>query len=212
MRKTGDDSYEIRTVLPGTACLLRDPPSPVELPCDLTQRAFVRTYVSRHGAQLGAPQFATGQVTDNTVNGQQKHGFFTHPPNQGRTLLEFPMVLPAGRITFRASVGLRDGSISEGCLFLVSVTGHELVRTLIEPGAWHDLHLCLRDPPHHLLGMAEYAPGLVFAVQDQGRHVDATQVQKVELVDGIVDLEVLFLGHLAHAVPAIVPRGLVLAH
>jgi len=140
VRALGDSRYSIGTRFPGDVYLLNAQPGAVAAPCDLTQTPFARLYASHQGTALHGPQFASGEVGSNTVGGVEKHGFFAHPPDRGQTRLEFPLALPEEPVEFRADVGLRDGSKSDGCLFIVEVTGQEVARKLVVPGKWHEVN------------------------------------------------------------------------
>ncbi|MBU0606564.1 MAG: hypothetical protein KKI08_01705, partial [Armatimonadetes bacterium] len=138
-RQTAPHTLEIATTFPGTICLLNRPLQEIALPCDLTGLKFLKTFVAPDGTILTNPQYAAAAISDETVGGVKKHGFFAHPPSQGQTRMDFPVRLPAGVRRFSASVGLRDGSKSDGCLFILEVTGRELARKLMLPGRWEEL-------------------------------------------------------------------------
>ena len=139
LREVGPRTYEIDAVFPGTLYLSQVAPQLVDLPCDLTKLPLIRSYVSHRGTALQTPQHASGHVAANTVNDVSRPGFFAHPPDQGQTRLEFPIQLPARPASFHAAVGLRDGSVSEGCLFIIEVSGKEVARQLVVPGQWHEM-------------------------------------------------------------------------
>jgi hypothetical protein len=138
-RELAPHQYEISTTFPGAIYLLNLPLQPVALPGDLTTLNFVRSYLSPEGLSLNNPQYATASVADTTVGGVTKHGFFAHPPSQGQTRMDFPLRLPAEVRRFTCQVGLRDGSKSEGCLFIIEVTGQEVARKRMLPGKWEEL-------------------------------------------------------------------------
>lgn len=144
VRRTGPARYEVEAVLPGAVYLLGREPEALALPADLVTLPFALNFVADTGVQLVAPQHAAAAPGEGTVDGVTRRGFTAHPPNRGRTLMEFPLVLPPEARRFRASVGLRDGSLSRGCLFIVQVSGEEAARRSVMPGAWHDLEADLR--------------------------------------------------------------------
>ncbi|MEN6343726.1 MAG: DUF6259 domain-containing protein [Armatimonadia bacterium] len=131
--------YLVRAPLPGSVYLLKRKPQAVSLPCDLTGCSFSLLFLTQGGQQLTAPQYAAGAVGEASVLGLQRRGFTAHPPNRGRTLMEFPLQMPQRPALFRAEVGLREGSLSDGCLFVVEVSGKEVARKLIVPGQWETL-------------------------------------------------------------------------
>lgn len=139
VRQSGPGRYEVEAVLPGAVYLLGREPDALTLPSDLTALPFALSFVAETGVQLVAPQYAGGAPGEGTVGGVTRRGFNAHPPNRGRTLMEFPVLLPPEARRFHASIGLRDGSLSRGCLFIVQVSGEEVARRSILPGGWHDL-------------------------------------------------------------------------
>jgi hypothetical protein len=92
------------------------------------------TFSGDDGSQLTSPQYAGGAVEEANVAGVTLRGISIHPANQGSTTLDFPLVLPARPVRFRAQVGLRVGSESEGCVFAVRVNGQEVARQRMLPG------------------------------------------------------------------------------
>lgn len=136
-------TYQLQCALPGTVYLLNRPLQDVVLPADLTQLSFIRSFLSPSGSPLINPQYANAGVGDAAVGGVTKHGFNVHPPQQGQTRMDFPVRLPADLCHFRCAVGLRDGSKSEGCSFIVEVNGRELARQSMLPGKWQALDVDL---------------------------------------------------------------------
>lgn len=137
--QTTGDTLRVASVFPGSIFLLNRPLQPVSLPCDLTGLQFIPTFVDANGTALTNPQYATAVVQDTTVGGVTKRGFFAHPPSHGQTRMDFPVTLPANVQRLTVSAGLRDGSKSQGCLFIVEATGQELARKLMLPGQWQEL-------------------------------------------------------------------------
>lgn len=140
---TGPQTYRLECALPGTVYLLNRPLQDVALPADLTQLSFLRSFVSPSGAPLISPQYAAAAVGGAAVGGVAKQGFSTHPPQQGQTRMDFPLRLPTDPCRLRCYVGLRDGSKSEGCSFIVEVNGQELARRSMLPGKWELLDVDL---------------------------------------------------------------------
>ena len=125
---------------PGTLILLKDPPQPVTLPLDLAKIPFLTTFISAAtGELLYQPQYAAATTGENTVGGVTRAGLFTHPPNEGLTEVAYPIVLPAEPAKLHCFVGLRDGSKSEGCGFIVKVNGQKVAYVHKVPGEWSEL-------------------------------------------------------------------------
>ncbi len=135
---TQHDQVQLITLTtPGTACLLRSEPPPVQLPVTLERDPDQMFVVLDSGRVASAAQFATVKPSVNVVGGVSKSGLLQHPPNHGRTMAAYLMRLPEQPARFTASIGLRDGSKSDGVRFRVEVNGSQLADHLITPGVWH---------------------------------------------------------------------------
>jgi hypothetical protein len=78
------------------------------------------------------------------VGNETRRALHEHPPNQGRTLVDYCLRLPAEPLALRASVGVRDGSKSTGVAFEVEVNGRRLFRREALPGRpWQPVELDL---------------------------------------------------------------------
>lgn len=139
----GPQTYRLHCALPGTIYLLNRPLQDVAVPSDLTEVSFIRSFVSPSGVPLLNPQYAAAGVADAAVGEVSKHGFSAHPPQQGQTRMDFPLRLPAEACRFRCAIGLRDGSKSAGCSFIVEANGQELARQSMLPGKWEALDVDL---------------------------------------------------------------------
>jgi hypothetical protein len=133
MTPAGENAFDVSMNLPGTLYLLKEQPQPVTVPLDLAATPFEMSFVSHSGAQLMSPQYADGSAGETEAAGVRRRGMHAHPPDNGATIMDFPMQLPAGPLTFRCTVGLRNDSKSEGCIFIVQVNGHEVARQRIVP-------------------------------------------------------------------------------
>jgi hypothetical protein len=64
-----------------------------------------------------------------------------HPPNFGRTYVDYYLRLPAttGKIGLEFAVALQDKSLSDGLIFLVEANCRELFRQKVTaPDGWHE--------------------------------------------------------------------------
>jgi hypothetical protein len=129
----------VETPLPGTVIFLDQPPDPVQLPLDPTRHPRHMLLISDSGQVLQKAQYAGAGSQATTVGGVGRKGLFVHPPDHGRTILMFPMTLPASPAEFRTWVGIRDGSRSDGVGFIVEVNGREAARRRMLPGKWEPL-------------------------------------------------------------------------
>jgi hypothetical protein len=136
---TGAGSASFNLQLPGSLILLREAPKPVALPLDLAKSPFLVTFLSENGQTLTNPQYASAVPESSTVGGVTRAGLFAHPPDHGTTNIDIPMTLPAGPVRFHAFIGLRDGSKSDGCGFIVKVSGKRVAYQHKLPGEWTEM-------------------------------------------------------------------------
>jgi hypothetical protein len=139
LTRTGD-TLTVSMQLPGSLILLKTPPTLVALPLDLAATPFILSFTSATGQLLERPQYASAGPGEASVGGVRRRGLSTHPPDHGTTSVDYPLVLPAGpAIRLRAFVGLREGSMSDGCVFLVKANGVQVARLRKLPGEWSEL-------------------------------------------------------------------------
>ncbi|MCP4639012.1 MAG: hypothetical protein GY851_01190, partial [bacterium] len=116
-----EDRIQAHAQFPGAVYLLKATPKTVALPLDMASASFRTTFLDGTGRQLDSPLHARATPGESTVGGVKKSGLFTHPPNQGRTVVDFALTLPEQPVEFHSFVGLRDGGESEGVVFSVEV-------------------------------------------------------------------------------------------
>lgn len=131
--------YVVRGPFPGAYFLLKEQPAEIRLPLEVASSEFTHTFTTNTGLELDSPQYATAVGAESTVGGVTRRGLFTHPPNEGRTIVDLAMTLPNQPAEFHAFVGIREGSKSVGVAFIVEANGIELKRERVMPGAWHEL-------------------------------------------------------------------------
>lgn len=135
-----DDRYFLRCAFPGAVFLTnRLPEEEARLPLDIASARFLTTFVSDTGMILESPQHAAAHPGSATVGGVERSGVFAHPPDHGRTVIDLPLRLPAQAADLHCYVGLRDGSKSDGVIFIVEANGSELAREIMLPGEWREV-------------------------------------------------------------------------
>jgi hypothetical protein len=131
--------YDVNTEMPGRVVFLWDKPRPVKPPLDLRKEPFTVS-ISANGAPAapGEP-FVGASVSEVACGGQKRPAIGAHPPNHGRTSVDYLLELPAATpVKLAFAVGLRDGSKSDGVLFIVEANGRELFRReLTHADGWH---------------------------------------------------------------------------
>ncbi len=135
-----NDTVSLDIPMPSGVCLVRDDPKPVSLPLSLVDRPYHESYVSDTGIPLKDPLYGYVGQSPRTIAGQTYDGFRTHPPDQGRVMADFPMVLPSTPAQFQSYVGLPEEAQSTGVLFRVEVNGKPLVERFALPeDGWQPL-------------------------------------------------------------------------
>jgi hypothetical protein len=131
--------FPIPATLPGEFFLLAPKPGGVTLPLSLSSLPLHKFFFLQPNLVVADALYAGAEWRDGTIGGQSRPGLFMHPPNFGRTEAVFPLKLPPQPALFQASIGILDGSFSNGALFLVKVNGTEVARMQKRPGSRSDL-------------------------------------------------------------------------
>ncbi len=126
-------------VVPGATVLLRTSPAPVTLPADLTRNPDDVFFVLDSGLVVDHALHAHAARRTIDVQGAGRSVLSVHPPNNGRTLAVFLLTLPAEPARLVTSVGLRDGSKSEGVDVSVMVNGRTGAPRRIRPGVLEEI-------------------------------------------------------------------------
>lgn len=141
--KAQGGSLRFPATVPGGCLLLRSRPDPVSIPFELRNARWWSVALRGGEALKDAPSFVRVALGSAKSGGVERRGFSAHPPDQGQSLLVFPMTLGKEKARLRVWIGLRDGSTSEGVVFRVEVNGQELVRRTMTPGGWQELEVDL---------------------------------------------------------------------
>lgn len=128
----------VHTTVPGRVAFLGGEPTSIGLPAPLTGVPFeFSATVDGRSARLPV-RYVTFTESDGSSEGEKRHGFAAHPPQKGRTYADFLLQLPATPAQLRFDAGIRDGSRTTGCRFLVEVNGVVQVDQLLNaPDGWH---------------------------------------------------------------------------
>jgi len=137
-------TLSVDTDIPGTVAFLPERPAVATLPIDLSRTPDQVFFVIESGRVVDSTFCAVARPGDNTVGGLARHGLFTHPPNNGRTIATYLFTLPSDPARLVTYVGLRDGSTSAGVEVSVEVNGQSCVSRMIHPGNWDMLEVDLR--------------------------------------------------------------------
>ncbi len=137
--RSAGKAQRVEAPLPGTVFFLDKQPELVRVPLDLAKHPWHLLLISDSGQAIPSAPFVGVSRQRNTVGGVAREGLFAHPPNHGRAVAIFPMSLPTAPAKFQTWVGIRDGSRSDGVVFLVEINGREVARRRIVPGKWESL-------------------------------------------------------------------------
>jgi hypothetical protein len=142
--KEAGNRYTIEGVFPGVFYLLKKFPVTAKLPLELPIVPFTPVFTTGDGEELFRPQHAQAIPAENIVGGVRRRGIFIHPPDNGRTIVDFILTLPLQPARFQCFTGIRDGSASEGIIFIIEINGIELLQKHVIPGKWHELRCDLK--------------------------------------------------------------------
>jgi hypothetical protein len=140
-QENGQYQYRCAPLLPGPVTALLQEATPVRLPCELAELPFIVSVLDATGSpSRSAPAFARVHPGKAASLGVERTGLHAHPPGSGQTVADFTLRLPAeGKPRLQFAVGIRDGSRSSGCRFLVRANGRTVWQTLVNKvDGWHE--------------------------------------------------------------------------
>jgi hypothetical protein len=145
-----DGRYEYRCTpsLPGPVTALLREPEMASVPGRLAEEPFLVSVLDANGnPTLSAPAFVGVHPGEGASLGVERPGLSAHPPSSGRTVADFAMQLPKNsRARLQFAVGIRDGSKSTGCRFLVLANGRTIWQLLVNKvDGWHEADVDLSD-------------------------------------------------------------------
>ncbi len=131
--------YDINMEMPGRVLLLSERPRTARLPVHLAEERFTTSFTVRDMPAKGPLPHAGAAPGAGKSSGEERKGLNAHPPDQGRTSADYALQLPhADKVTLSFAVALRDGSQSQGVIFIVEANGRELYRHRVtQPDGWH---------------------------------------------------------------------------
>jgi hypothetical protein len=69
-----------------------------------------------------------GNTSGEYLGGVGRRGIFVHPPDNGRTIVDFIKTQPLQPALFQCVAGIRDGSVSEGIICVVRFICQTVIR------------------------------------------------------------------------------------
>ena len=135
LRHIGSGHYTVEADLSKPVVIFLAPFSQINLPYNLRETQFAAGLQLDGIFRLGS-HYGSGDRRTATIDSIHKETIFAHPPN-GRTVLQFPLLLPQEPSTFSFSAGLEEGC-SEGVLFEVRLNGQPYFETFKDTFDWTD--------------------------------------------------------------------------
>lgn len=110
----------------------------VSPPFDLADAPF-EVKVVRANVEEEPSGYASCQRTVVSCGGVSRKGLFEHTPPSGTTCASFLLDLPQGAVELQTGIGIADGSLSTGVLFIVRVNFGEVSRVEMLPSYWKEI-------------------------------------------------------------------------
>lgn len=143
IRYSGQGQYFLETRLPVALIMLFEPVQLVKSPYNLRNAQFIAGLQYGGIFKIGSV-WGSGNLTGGTSGGISKETIFAHPPSNGKTVIQFPLRLPNSReIVFSFSMGLEDGSCSDGLDFSVLINGEPKLEHFTETPGWTNANISL---------------------------------------------------------------------
>lgn len=140
----GKGQYVLRAIMPGTIVIPFSEPVPLNLPCELLDVKFANHMVLADGIEKPAEKYAKAKIEDAVCAGEARRALYEHPPDMGRTIIDYWLRLPAKRCKLTTAIGIRDGSKSSGVKFEIEANGRQLFSRTLRPNTgWVPVELDL---------------------------------------------------------------------
>lgn len=133
----GAHIYRIALTLPNTITIPDGNPQAVLYPCRLAECPYTASALTSDGIETEPYSFASVSIGDASCKNETRRAIAIHPPEYGKTMADYYLILPAEPSKFVAAIGLKDGSKSTGAGFEVWVNGKQLFKeTLVPDTGW----------------------------------------------------------------------------
>ena len=136
LHPTGSGQYTLDADLSQPVVIFLAPFQQVNLPYNLWDAQYTTGLqfddIFRLGSHVGS-----GEHTRTNIDNIKKDVINAHPPANGQTVLQFPLLLPEEPSTFSFSVGLYEGC-SKGVLFQVRLNGQTYLEIFKDAFDWTD--------------------------------------------------------------------------
>ena len=141
LQSLGQGNYTLETDMSEPLIIFLTPPQQVKPPYNLRDAQFTPGLQFDGIFRLG-DAWGSGSRRSATIDGIYKETIFAHPPANGQTILQFPLLLPQEPSTFSFSMGLHEGC-SKGVLFQVRLNGQTYFEAFKDTFTWADASISL---------------------------------------------------------------------
>ncbi len=135
LRHISGGHYTLETVLPAQILFFLDHVQQVAPPYDLRDAQFTAGLQFDNIFRLGSVWNSGNHTTVESPNGERKPSISAHPPANGQTILQFPLLLPERPSIFSFSTVL-PGECSKGVVFQVRLNGQTYFDTFKDTFDW----------------------------------------------------------------------------
>ncbi len=136
LQSLGQGKYTLETDMSKPLIIFLIPPQQVNPPYNLRDARFTAGLQFDGIFRLG-DAWGSGSRRFVTIDGIYKDTIFAHPPANGQTILQFPLLLPQDPSTFSFSMGLHEGC-SRGILFQIRLNGQTYFKAFKDTFDWTD--------------------------------------------------------------------------
>ena len=141
LRHIGSGDYTLEADLSKPVVIFLAPFQQMNLPYNLRDAQFTAGLQLNGIFRLGS-HHGSGDDRTATIDSIRKETIFGHPPRNGLTILQFPLLLPQEPSTFSFSAGLEKGC-SEGVLFQVRLNGQTYSEVFADTFEWKEGNISL---------------------------------------------------------------------
>ena len=137
LRHLGNGYYTLETELPAQIIFFLAPPQQAVLPYNLIDAQFTAGLQFDSIFRLGSVWNSGNRTTVENPDGERKPSIFAHPPTNGQTIFQFPLLLPEESSIFSFSTILQE-ECSKGVLFEIRLNGQTYFETFTDTFDWTD--------------------------------------------------------------------------
>ncbi len=132
-----DNTYKINLQLPNTITIPFTAPKNVKLPCKLADMQFNHSALTSDGREMEPFGYSSAGYDNAACNNDTRMALNIHPPDFGKTMVDYYLQLPKTPSKLVTAIGLKDGSKSSGVIFEIWLNGKTVLsQKLIPNSGW----------------------------------------------------------------------------